>query len=135
MIAHISLGVRDVERSKRSYDAVLEPLGYKCIRAARKLTGYGYGRDSVAFWVVSAEHPVPADEKSGPSLLLQGVHRGSSRCISRGCAARRRAGQRRARSAARNMALIITLPSSSIRMDTGSRPITVRAKPKLSWRR
>jgi len=28
MIAHISIGVRDVERSKRFYDAVLEPLGY-----------------------------------------------------------------------------------------------------------
>jgi len=26
MIAHISIGVRDVERSKRFYDAVLEPL-------------------------------------------------------------------------------------------------------------
>ena len=33
MIAHISVGVRDVEKSKRFYDAVLEPLGYKCIRA------------------------------------------------------------------------------------------------------
>jgi catechol 2,3-dioxygenase-like lactoylglutathione lyase family enzyme len=26
MIAHISIGVREVERSKRFYDAVLEPL-------------------------------------------------------------------------------------------------------------
>jgi len=44
---------------------VLEPLGYKCLRAARTLLGYGYGRDSIALWVVQAEHPVPADEKSG----------------------------------------------------------------------
>src|SRR5947207_12706061 len=65
MIAHISIGVRDAERSKRFYDAVLEPLGYTFIRAARKLTGYGYGRDSIAFWVVLAECPVPADNKSG----------------------------------------------------------------------
>ncbi|MGA7265002.1 MAG: VOC family protein [Stellaceae bacterium] len=65
MIAHISIGVSDVDRSKRFYDAVLEPLGYKCIRAARTLTGYGYGCDSIALWVVSAERPVPADEKSG----------------------------------------------------------------------
>ena len=61
MIAHISIGVRDVERSKRFYDAVLEPLGYKRIRAARRLTGDGYRRDSIAFWVVSAEHPVPGE--------------------------------------------------------------------------
>ena len=26
---------------------------------------YGYGRDSIALWVVQAERPVPADEKSG----------------------------------------------------------------------
>jgi len=65
MITHISIGVRDIERSKRFYDAVLEPLGYKCLRAARSLVGYGYGRDSIAFWVVQAERPVPADEESG----------------------------------------------------------------------
>jgi catechol 2,3-dioxygenase-like lactoylglutathione lyase family enzyme len=65
MIAHISIGVRDIDRSKRFYNAALEPLGYKCLRAARTLSGYGYGRDSIALWVVQAEHPVPADEKSG----------------------------------------------------------------------
>jgi catechol 2,3-dioxygenase-like lactoylglutathione lyase family enzyme len=65
MIAHISIGVRDIDRSKRFYDAVLEPLGYKCLRAARTLQGYGYGRGSIFFWVFSAERPVPADEKSG----------------------------------------------------------------------
>ena len=65
MIAHISIGVRDLDRSKRFYDAALEPLGYKCLRAARSLLGYGYGRDSIALWVVQAERPVPANEKSG----------------------------------------------------------------------
>src|SRR5580692_462281 len=65
MIAHISIGVRDIDRSKRFYDAVLEPLGYKCLRAARSLVGYGYGRDTIAFWLTQAERPVPADENSG----------------------------------------------------------------------
>jgi len=37
----------------------------RCLRAARSLVGYGYGRDSIAFWVIQAERPVPADEKSG----------------------------------------------------------------------
>ena len=41
MIAHVSIGVRDIDRSKRFYDTVLEPLGYKCLRAARTLLGYG----------------------------------------------------------------------------------------------
>ena len=65
MIAHVSIGVRDIDRSKRFYDAALEPLGYTCLRVARSLLGYGYGRDSIALWVVQAERPVPADEKSG----------------------------------------------------------------------
>ena len=65
MIAHVSIGVRDIDRSKRFYDAALEPLGYKCLRAARSLVGYGYGLDSIALWVFQAERPVPADEKSG----------------------------------------------------------------------
>jgi catechol 2,3-dioxygenase-like lactoylglutathione lyase family enzyme len=64
-IAHISIGVRDIGISKRFYDAALEPLGYKYLRAARSLLGYGYGRDSIALWVVQAARPVPADEKSG----------------------------------------------------------------------
>ena len=65
MIAHVSIGVSNIDNSKRFYDAALEPLGYKCLRAARSLLGYGYGRDSIALWVVQAERPVPADEKSG----------------------------------------------------------------------
>jgi len=65
MIAHVSIGVRDLERSKSFYDAALEPLGYKCMRQARTMMGYGYGRNSIALWVISAERPVPADENSG----------------------------------------------------------------------
>ena len=65
MIAHLSLGVRDVEKSKRFYDAALAPLGYRCLRAARTRLGYGYGRDRIALWIFSGERPVAADEKSG----------------------------------------------------------------------
>jgi catechol 2,3-dioxygenase-like lactoylglutathione lyase family enzyme len=65
MIAHVSIGVSNIDRSKRFYDAALEPLGYKCLRAARSQLGCGYGRNSIALWVVQAERPVPADEKSG----------------------------------------------------------------------
>jgi catechol 2,3-dioxygenase-like lactoylglutathione lyase family enzyme len=65
MFAHISIGVRDLDKSKRFYDAALEPLGYQCLRAARTLLGYGYGRDRIVLWVVSAERPVSADERSG----------------------------------------------------------------------
>ena len=31
MINHISIGVRDIARAKRFYDAALAPLGYSCL--------------------------------------------------------------------------------------------------------
>ena len=89
MITHVSIGVRDIDRSKRFYDATLEPLGYKCLRAARSLSGYGYGRDSIALWVVRAERPVPADEKVGSALLFYRCGRRRRRRVSRGGDCRR----------------------------------------------
>ena len=63
MIDHLSIGVRDVARAKRFYDAALAPLGYKCLSADEGSLGYGDG--AAAFWVNAAERPVPPDAKSG----------------------------------------------------------------------
>ena len=63
MIDHLSIGVRDVVRTKRFYDAVLKPLGYRCLSDGA--TSLGYGCDAVAFWISVAENPVPPDTKSG----------------------------------------------------------------------
>lgn len=63
MLDHISIGVRELARTRRFYDAVLKPLGYTCISEGE--TSLGYGRDSVALWIGVAAHPVPADEGSG----------------------------------------------------------------------
>jgi catechol 2,3-dioxygenase-like lactoylglutathione lyase family enzyme len=63
MIDHVSIGVRDVARTKRFYDAALQPLGYKCLSEGKG--SLGYGADAVALWIGVAEHPVPADMKSG----------------------------------------------------------------------
>src|SRR5260370_39691467 len=65
MITHVSIGVKNVDRSKRFYDAALQPLGYRGLRPAKTSVGDGYGVDSIFFWILSAERPVPADEKSG----------------------------------------------------------------------
>jgi catechol 2,3-dioxygenase-like lactoylglutathione lyase family enzyme len=75
MLDHVSIGVRDIARAKRFYDAALEPLGYKCLKSARTLLGYGYGRDRVALWVFSAERPVPDDEKSGLHFCFEAPDR------------------------------------------------------------
>ena len=63
MLDHVSIGVRDVARTKRFYDAALAPLGYTCLSESEG--SLGYGRDAVALWVGAAKSPVPADEQSG----------------------------------------------------------------------
>ena len=67
VIAHISIGVKNIDRVKHFYDAALRPLGYKCPRGARTSVGYGFGVDSVFFWILSAEHPLCSAERSLPS--------------------------------------------------------------------
>ncbi len=63
MIDHVSIGVRDVGKAKRFYDAALKPLGYRCLSPGE--TSLGYGKDAVALWIGASESPVPADPKSG----------------------------------------------------------------------
>lgn len=63
MINHVSIGVRDIARTKRFYDAALKPLGYG--RLSDGDGSLGYGRDAVAFWISASDQPVPANAKSG----------------------------------------------------------------------
>lgn len=63
MIDHISIGVRDIAKTKRFYDAALKPLGYSCL--SEGAGSLGYGRDAVVLWISATERPVPADEQSG----------------------------------------------------------------------
>ena len=73
MINHISIGVRDVAKAKRFYDAALKPLGYTCL--SESPGSLGYGRDAVALWFGAAERPVPADDKSGLHICLDAASR------------------------------------------------------------
>ncbi len=63
MLDHVSIGVGDIARTKRFYDAALAPLGYKCLSEGADLLGYG--ARSPAFWISASAHPVPADPESG----------------------------------------------------------------------
>ena len=63
MIDHISIGVRDLARAKRFYDAALKPLGYTCLSESED--GLGYGSAEPAFWVNLVARPVRPDEGSG----------------------------------------------------------------------
>ncbi len=63
MLDHVSLGVADVARTRKFYDAALAPLGYR--RLSNSDESLGYGADSVALWLNEAARPVPADRESG----------------------------------------------------------------------
>ncbi len=62
MFDHVSIGVRDLARAKRFYDAVLQPLGYDCL--SENADALGYGRDKIGFWIGKAARPVPPDTGS-----------------------------------------------------------------------
>jgi catechol 2,3-dioxygenase-like lactoylglutathione lyase family enzyme len=63
MLNHVSIGVRDIARSKRFYDAAVAPLGYAALSDSE--TSLGYGRDAVALWISKTDSPVPPDANSG----------------------------------------------------------------------
>ena len=63
MLDHVSIGVRDIARSRHFYDAVLATLGYRCLLEGDHYAGYGHGNPE--FWVNTSPAPVPADDRSG----------------------------------------------------------------------
>jgi catechol 2,3-dioxygenase-like lactoylglutathione lyase family enzyme len=63
MFDHISIGVSDIARTKRFYDAALKPLGLS--RLSDGETSLGYGRETVGLWISVTDHPVPPDLRSG----------------------------------------------------------------------
>lgn len=63
MINHVSIGVRDLGKARRFYDAVLAPLGYMCLAPSAGSLGYGAG--APALWINSTDHPLPAGDRSG----------------------------------------------------------------------
>jgi len=63
MLNHVSIGVRDLARAKRFYDAALKPLGYQCL--SESPGSLGYGAKAVVLWITPTDQPVPADPSSG----------------------------------------------------------------------
>jgi len=76
MINHISIGVADVARSARFYDAALAPLGYTRLSDSPDAIGYG-SNGSAALWVLAAKKPVPPDTDSGLHVCLDAPTRAS----------------------------------------------------------
>lgn len=62
MFDHVSIGVRELARARRFYDAALGALGYDCLSADESSLGYGKG--AVGLWIGAVAAPVPADPAS-----------------------------------------------------------------------
>jgi catechol 2,3-dioxygenase-like lactoylglutathione lyase family enzyme len=75
MIAHVSIGARDIARARRFYDATLEPLGYACLSSDD--ASLGYGAKAPGFWIIGATNPVPSHDASGLHICFAAPNRGS----------------------------------------------------------
>jgi catechol 2,3-dioxygenase-like lactoylglutathione lyase family enzyme len=73
MLSHVSIGVQDLPKARRFYDAALQPLGYKCLHEFPE--ALGYGAKEAELWVMAVPHPVAADSASGLHLCLDAKSR------------------------------------------------------------
>ncbi len=64
MLNHVSIGVKNVARTKEFYDSALKPLGFKCLSAGDDSLGYGKD-DGIGLWIGASSKPVPAEKASG----------------------------------------------------------------------
>ncbi len=63
MLDHVSIGVSDIKRAGKFYDAVLKPLGYT--RLSDGDSALGYGERGAFLWVLASKKPVKPDLDSG----------------------------------------------------------------------
>lgn len=75
MLDHVSIGVWEIARTKRFYDASLGALGYRCL--SHDDSSLGYGGDAVAFWIGTAQTPVPPDPGSNLHFCFAAPNRAS----------------------------------------------------------
>lgn len=69
MIDHVSIGVSDLERSARFYDAVLAPLGF--IRLAERERTIGFGKKYPEFWLNARPEMHQVGDRTGVHICLR----------------------------------------------------------------
>ena len=69
MIDHISVAVRDLERSARFYEATLTPLGLS--RLVTRPATIGFGKTYPEFWINLRAKTAPVEEGSGVHICLR----------------------------------------------------------------
>ncbi len=69
MIDHVSVGVSDLERAARFYEAAFAPLGLKKVVALPATIGFG--KDYPEFWLNVRPGMTPASPESGTHICLR----------------------------------------------------------------
>ena len=69
MIDHISVGVSDLERSARFYEAALAPLGLS--RLVTRPATVGFGKNYPEFWINLRAGTAPVSHESGTHICLR----------------------------------------------------------------
>jgi catechol 2,3-dioxygenase-like lactoylglutathione lyase family enzyme len=67
-LSHVSVGVTDIPRARRFYDAVLATLA---IRMMVEFEGAGYGRDFPEFWIGPPHDGKPASAGNGTHICFK----------------------------------------------------------------
>ncbi len=75
MLSHMSIGVRDLDDARRFYDAVLAPLGGRCLHEGEAFLGYG--TEHPVFWLNPTERPVAEDPASGLHICFMAESTGA----------------------------------------------------------
>ncbi len=76
MIDHISVGVRDLARSRNFYDAVLPTLGYRRVWEVEGGFGYGPTDDTPHFWInMPLDEGRPAGAGNGSHIAFTATSR------------------------------------------------------------
>ena len=69
MIDHVSIGVSDIERSARLYEAALAPLGLA--KLVTRLASVGFGKAYPEFWIHARPGMAPVAVDSGCHICLR----------------------------------------------------------------
>ena len=69
MIDHISVGVSDLDRAARFYDATLAPLGLA--RLVARPAAVGFGKSYPEFWINLRANMKPVEPESGTHICLR----------------------------------------------------------------
>ena len=69
MIDHVSVGVSDLERAARFYEAALAPLGLS--RLVTRPATIGFGKNYPEFWIILRAGIAPVVPESGTHICLR----------------------------------------------------------------